>query len=762
MTQNQKTASFFENVVATMPQPIGIWNKDLSPVYANPAWQRMIDPRDYYAANTDSLPSFPAGCEAQLQGDLQTAFALAGPVNGHLDLQSLGFSAPASYTVKLVDGSHCMVVVTTPLPDRVSEVRDGDGLYSIADQHYRHVFESMNEGVCIVEVIFDDQGKASDYRFLETNPAFGRHTGLEQSVGRTIRELVPGLDDSWFRVYGRVAETGRTERVIEHFSARDRWFEVDAFRLSQPDDRTVALLLRDVTERKRAEDELLRVLGLLEGITRGSEDLIAALDKDFHFLYFNDAYRREFQKLWRFEVEEGSSLVDALAQWPEEQQKMTALWSRALDGESFRVQADFGASESERRIYDLRFNPIRDPQGRAVGAAHIFRDITDQVRVQNDLRESEERLRDSDRRKDEYLAMLGHELRNPLAAVRNATELIKHSDIIDDRLQHASAVLERQTRHMARLIDGLLEVSRIARGKIGLDKEVIDLRGVLRGVLQDRSGHLEARHISLTEDWPTEPLWVHGDSVRLAQVFDNLMGNAIKFCKQGDVIDLHISKVDENVEVIIRDSGVGISPDLINNIFEPFFQGQQDIARATGGLGLGLALVKGLTELHGGSVMVFSEGTGKGTTFTVSLPSTDAPASTQDVDLLPLQPCRILIVEDNYDAGHTLRELLNIQGHEAELVQGAVQALNALWQNGADVVLCDLGLPDMSGYELARTIRRDETLQDIPLIALTGYGQPNDRLRSAAAGFDDHLTKPVDLDVLMKALRRLLGSPVES
>lgn len=755
MTENPIPKNLFENIVATMPQPISIWDKHLQSVYANPAWQRAMAPVfEGMAAAAARL------WETQLLGDLQTAFALAGPVAGSFDLPKLGFDSAAAYTVKLVDSQHCMVVVNTPLPTLVSEVRSAGQRYAINDQHYRHIFESIDEGFCIIEVLFDDEGHAYDYRFLETNAAFSRHTGLTDSTGKTVRETMPGVEPSWFRAYGRVAKTGKTERVVEHFSARDRWFEVDAFRL--PEDSTVALLLRDVTERKHAEDELLRVLGLLEGIARGSEDLIAALDQDFRFLYCNDAYRREFQRLWCFDVVEGSSLLEALAPWPKEQQKFQSLWSRALNGESFRVQADFGPNESDRRIYDLRFNPIRDPHGRAVGAAHIFRDMTDQVRVQDELRASEERLRESDRRKDEYLAMLGHELRNPLAAVRNATELIKRSAFADEGLHHATSVLERQTRHMARLLDGLLEVSRIAQGKIGLAKEVIDLRAVLRGVLEDRGGHLENRHISLTEMWPDEPIWVHGDPVRLAQVFDNLMGNAIKFCKVGDVIDVSLRRDGNQIEITFRDSGVGIPQELISRIFEPFFQGQQDIARATGGLGLGLALVKGLTELHGGQVVVTSEGSGKGSRFTISLPASNAPEPGITDEVPPVPASRILVIEDNEDAGQTLCELLCIHGHDAQLVQGAVQALNFLWQKGADIVLCDLGLPDMSGYDLARTVRQDEILQDIPLIALTGYGQPDDRRRSRAAGFDEHLTKPVDLQVLMKAMRRLLHNPVES
>jgi two-component system CheB/CheR fusion protein len=352
--------------------------------------------------------------------------------------------------------------------------------------------------------------------------------------------------------------------------------------------------------------------------------------------------------------------------------------------------------------------------------------------------------------------MLGHELRNPLAAVRSATEVLKHLDGAEPRLRRASGVLERQTTHMARLIDGLLEVSRIARGKIDLSTEILDLGKLLTTVLEDRKPQFDARQIACRTNLPGQAVWVCGDAVRLAQIFDNLLGNALKFTHPAGCITIDLGADATWARVRVRDTGVGIREEMLDRIFEPFYQEKQDIARAAGGLGLGLPLVKGLVELHGGKIEASSAGPGEGTEFRIHLPVSSGPAAAVQVQSeLLLMPRRILIVEDNPDAGQALQDLLEMQGHKVAVAVTAPQALSLLWKEGADIVICDLGLPGMSGYELARAIRGDEDLKRIPLLALTGYGQPEDRQRSQAAGFNAHLTKPVDLGALDKALRRL-------
>lgn len=550
-------------------------------------------------------------------------------------------------------------------------------------------------------------------------------------------------------------------RLRRHSGGDERVVSYSAVPAPDGDDggRRVVFVIHDLTERTRGEEDLRRAYALIEGITQGSQDLIAAADGDFRYIFFNDAYRREFEALWGQDLEVGTSMLEAMAPWPEQGQRAKALWARALAGESFSITTEFGPSEENEQVYDLRFNPVFDGQGRTIGAAHILRNVTEQVRVAQALRESEEMLRESDRRKDELLAMLGHELRNPLAAVRSATELLKLAKTDAALLQRACDVLERQSGHMARLLDGLLEISRFARGKIELQRQLLDLREILEQVLEDCATELTARKLDLCCELPVEPLWVVGDRDRLAQVFANLVGNSLKFTQPTGRIDVAAHLGGNKAVVSICDNGVGIRPEMLSRIFEPFHQENQDIARASGGLGLGLALAKALVDLHEGTIEARSDGPGTGAAFEVCLPITspsrvprppDAPTDGSSV--------RVLVVEDNADAALMLREILQLRSHEVSIAENGADALAALHARSTDVVLCDIGLPGMSGYDLARAVRGDPALRDVAMVALTGYGQPEDRHRTAEAGFDEHLIKPVSLQALDEVLRR--WSPV--
>lgn len=388
----------------------------------------------------------------------------------------------------------------------------------------------------------------------------------------------------------------------------------------------------------------------------------------------------------------------------------------------------------------------------AIEKAGLFQSIQEAVRLRDEFHHANQS-------KDVFLAMLGHELRNPLAAIRSASEVIRLSRVDDQRLRKAQAVLDRQTSRMTRLMDGLLDVTRIARGKISLQPRVLDVGVVLREIAEDRIPDARAHGLELTTHIPDEPVWVSADHVRLVQVFDNLVGNAIKFTESPGSINMTLHRDDIRAVIRIRDTGIGIRPEMIPRLFEPFHQEPQNIARTAGGVGLGLALVAGLVELHGGTVDARSDGQGKGSEFEVRLPLVPPPSDrTREIGhAFESTPRRIMIVEDNLDVAVMLQQLLELQGHVVALAEDGGRGLEILRTEDFDVLLCDIGLPGMSGYDVAREIRSDASLNGVVLVALTGYGQPEDRERTFEAGFDGHLTKPVDLKALDEILRRHTG-----
>ncbi|MCW8194655.1 PAS domain S-box protein [Proteobacteria bacterium 005FR1] len=411
-------------------------------------------------------------------------------------------------------------------------------------------------------------------------------------------------------------------------------------------------------------------------------------------------------------------------------------------GEPWEDTFPMRGKDGQYRWFLSRALPVRDASGEIVRWLGTNTDVTQQLQV-------EQLLRESDQRKDEYLAMLGHELRNPLAAITAATALAKISQSEDPRLQHAIQVLERQSKHVTQIVDGLLEVSRIARGKIELGLKPLRIRDVLRSVLQDRIPHLEKRKLNLVQSYSDEDLWVAGDWVRLVQIFDNLLGNAIKFTEASGTVTVVTEACEGFALVKVIDTGVGIRQEMLSRIFEPFLQEAQDVARATGGLGLGLALAKSLTELHGGYIEARSEGAGQGAEFLVWLPLSRThgklPESAEPAKGVQK---RVLIVEDNVDAADTLASLLELKGHLVSTARSAGEASQVLQAETFDLILCDIGLPGISGFDFARSLRSSGQLKNTRLVAVTGYGQPEDRKRSMEAGFDEHITKPVNLETL--------------
>ena len=411
------------------------------------------------------------------------------------------------------------------------------------------------------------------------------------------------------------------------------------------------------------------------------------------------------------------------------------LYARRRDGSEFPVE--------------IGLNPIHSDEGTLILSAIV--DISDRKQAEMARFEA---LAARDRQKDEFLAMLGHELRNPLAPMRYSIHLLKAHPPDEAVFSRALDVLERQLQHIARLVDDLLDVSRIIGGHIELRKATLDLAGVIARGAETAQPLVEERRQRLEIVVPSEPLWIEGDLVRLAQVVANLLTNASRYSPELGRIRLTASREGAEVCLRVRDHGIGIGPELLPRVFELFVQGETSLARPHGGLGIGLTLVRRLVGLHGGRVTVESAGADRGTEFTVWLPLATRPTEEDSETGAPLRPAdasprRVLVVDDNVDAAEGAALILRTAGHVASTCYDGSSALTLAVELGPQVVLLDLGLPDLDGYEVARRLRELPSLSEVVIVAVTGYGQESDRRRGREAGIDHHLTKPVEPATLL-------------
>ena len=406
--------------------------------------------------------------------------------------------------------------------------------------------------------------------------------------------------------------------------------------------------------------------------------------------------------------------------------------------------------------------PLRDRTGTVRGAIGAFVDITPLKAAEAALRESQEALREADRRKDEFLAMLSHELRNPLAPIYNAVRVVQRLDAGDPLVADMHGVIERQAEQLTRIVDDLLDVARITQGRIVLRREAIDLGSIVTRAIETSRPVIDAQTHELVVTLPAEALYVEGDPARLVQVVSNLLNNAARYTDAGGRIWITAERHDGEAVLRVRDDGIGIAPEELPRVFDVFMQGASSLDRSAGGIGIGLTLVRRLTELHGGRVEVSSPGGGgKGSEFVVRLPALSARAQAEKSRAAALAKPRrsttrrrIVVVDDNVDSANSLALLLEHDGHEVCVAHEGTAAIDAARGFRPQVVLLDIGLPGMSGYDVARHLRVDPDVPALTLVAITGYGQDDDRERSRAAGFDHHLTKPVEYD----ALAALLGS----
>jgi PAS domain S-box-containing protein len=520
----------------------------------------------------------------------------------------------------------------------------------------------------------------------------------------------------------------------------------------------VAERTRIASERARNAEELNKVVAeserrrrLYETFLENSPDLAYVFGLDRRFTYANKVLLNLWDRTWEEAI--GKSCLElGYEPWHAE------LHDREIDQvistkQFVRGEVPFESTYG-RRVYEYIFAPVLGPDGEVEAIAGTTRDVTER-------KQAEEGLRDANRRKDEFLAMLAHELRNPLAPISAAAEVLQMNALDEKLTKKTSQIISRQVKHMTALVDDLLDVSRVTRGLVTISKSPLDLKSVVYNAVEQVRPFIEAQRHHLLFDLAAEKAYVMGDQKRLVQIITNLLNNAAKYTPQGGAIQLRLAVDADELALSIEDNGIGMPVDLQPHVFEPFIQADRTSDRTQGGLGIGLALVKNLTELHGGTISCFSEGKDKGSQFTVLLPRHHVAQNTalnKDGDLPETvrskQPLRILVVDDNEDAAQMLALYLEALGHQVLIEHSAQGAIACAKLEKPDVYLLDIGLPEMDGNELARQLRSDQETAHSFLIAVTGYGQEHDKLKAMAAGFDQHLVKPVDVSKLASLLEQ--------
>jgi len=508
-------------------------------------------------------------------------------------------------------------------------------------------------------------------------------------------------------------------------------------------------VLVDISERKRSD----AATSQLAAIVDSSDDAI--ISKNLNGVI--QSWNASAQRLFGYSAEQAVGRHVSFLFPPERMEEEDHILARLRAGERvYHFDTVRVRSDGQPIHVSLTISPIKDETGRIVGASKIVRDITESKRAELRTYSLLTQLQESDRRKDEFLAMLAHELRNPLAPLRNILEIMRHGDDDGTLMERVRSTLERQLAQMVRLVDDLLDVSRISRGSLDLRKERVELASVIQQSVETCRPLAERAKHALTITLPPMPIHLQADPARLAQVFCNLLNNAYKYTDPGGVIQLTVERQGSDGVVTVRDTGVGIPPDKLDSVFEMFTQIDRSLERSQGGLGVGLTLVKRLVELHDGSVEARSDGPGRGSEFVVRLPilieNPRASSLEPSGGAAPTSMQRILIVDDNRDAATSLSMLLKLVGHETETAHDGREAFDAAESYRPNVMLLDIGLPKMNGYDVCRRIREQPWGKTMVLVALTGWGQDDDRRQSKDAGFDHHMVKPLDLAELTKLL----------
>jgi len=626
-----------------------------------------------------------------------------------------------------------------------------EGGLRVREERLRLALESLQAGVWGLDL---DSGEA--YRSVEHARIFGdgechRPWSFETFLARVVEEDQPEVERLVRGAFqGREDLTFRCR--IRRLDGAIRWIRASGrFEAREDGVRRVVGTVLDITEAVRVEEALAASEGRLRAVLEETRDMIYRVDlHSGRYDYISPACLG----LTGYSQEELDSLgIPGLVNLvhPDDLEGLQAAMGPLEPGGAVTHEYRIRRKDGAFVWVSNRITLSRDGAGRLLRQGNI-REITGLKEAEARLQAAKAAAEAAARQKDLFLAVLGHELRNPLAAIRNAAGLLSRSADAGIH-REAQAIIDRQTSHLTGLVDDLLNLARISTGKVLLQKVNLDLGRLVRHGMEDHRPAFEAAGVALEGVVPPGGVPILADELRTFQILGNLLSNAVRFTARGGRVRVEVRTVGGEVLLRVADSGIGLDADILGRLFEPFAQGEATLARVQGGLGLGLPLSRGLAELHGWTLEAESGGAGQGATFTLRIPAAPAaPPAPAPAPAPAPEPRRVLVVEDNGDAARSLELLLTLAGHRVALAAGGLEALERVRTFRPEVVLCDIGLPDLDGYEVARRLRRDPGCGGVRLVALSGYGQASDKHLAQEAGFDLHVTKPLDPDDLDRLL----------
>ncbi|MCE9554717.1 MAG: PAS domain S-box protein [Planctomycetes bacterium] len=646
----------------------------------------------------------------------------------------------------------------------------------VSEVRYRRLFESSKDGILILD--------AATAKITDANPFISELLGFSQSelIGKELWEI--GL----FKDVEESKEAMQKLQADGYIRYEDLPLETKAGKKADVEfvsnvyteghHTVIQCNIRDITDRKRVEQALHESHTRFESLFDASPVGMYLVDGTLRIRLVSRTARPVFGEIGELIGRDFLEVIHIL--WPPQRaDEIVARFRHTLETGEPYVAPEFSAERFDLKVieyYDWQIHRVSLADG-DFGVVCYFVDISERMRMSNELRQYSANLSESDRRKNEFLAMLAHELRNPLAPIRHALQIMRltenrdglnESNGIDAQASPRSAsyeMMERQVGQLVRLVDDLLDVSRISRGNIELRRERVELAAVVHQAVEATRALYQGMEHNLTAALPSQPIYLSADPTRLAQVVGNLLNNACKFTDKGGRISLTVTIEQQMAVLRVQDNGIGIASKLLPRLFDMFMQVDTSLERSISGLGIGLTLVKNLVELHGGTVEVHSDGIGQGSEFVVRLPILEeapiVPPAVPTAGEPTTLACRILVVDDNRDSAKSLAMLLTLSDNETRTAYDGLEALEAAATFRPNVILLDIGLPKLNGFEVCRHIRLQTWGKDMVLVALTGWGQDEDRQKSLDAGFNAHMVKPVGHAALTKLLAELLPLPVE-